>query len=85
VHVSNRYLDLVPVVRGAAERFGKTAVVVTNKEDEEIAVFSSTWVLVSARELPYQYELLKAAEIEVAEKPRVLWTDDYSSLFRLLK
>jgi SAM-dependent methyltransferase len=85
VHVSNRYLDLAPVVRGAAEALGKHAVVVESKEDEATQVFSSTWVLVSAEELPYEYELLKRAEIQVGDKHRVVWTDDYSSIFPLLK
>ena len=85
VHVSNKYLDLVPVVRGAAERLGKKVVVVNNGPDDDREVFSSTWVLLSAEELPYQMELFKAGEVTIADGPHVLWTDDYSSLWLLLK
>ncbi len=85
VHVSNKYLDLVPVVRGAAERLGKKAVVVSNEADDDREIFASTWVLVSTQELPYQMELMKAGEVTVSDGPHVLWTDDYSSVWRLLK
>jgi SAM-dependent methyltransferase len=85
VHVSNRYLDLVPVVRGAADALHKKAVVMSNAPDDDREVFSSTWVLVSDHDLPYQMELMKAGEVTVSEGQRVLWTDDYSSLWRLVK
>jgi SAM-dependent methyltransferase len=85
VHVSNRYLDLVPVVRGAAERLGKKALVISSGPDDDKEIFSATWVLVSAQELPYQMELMKAGEVTVSEVPRVVWTDDYSSVWKLLK
>ena len=85
VHVSNRYLDLIPVVRGVAAQLGKKAVVVNNGADDNQEIFSSTWVLVSTGELPYQLELMKAAEVTVSDGPHVVWTDDYTSLWRLLK
>ena len=85
VHVSNRYIDLVPVVRAAAERLGKKAIVVENGPDDDREIFASTWVLVSSHELPYQAELFKAGTVQVSEGQRVLWTDDYSSMWRLLK
>ena len=85
VHVSNRYLDLVPVVRGAASRLGKKLVVIENAPDDDREVFDSTWVLVSDHELPYQEALFRAGEVTVARGRQVLWTDDYSSLWSLLK
>lgn len=85
VHVSNRYLDLIPVVRGNAARLGKKTVVVDNPANDDQEIFSSTWVLVSDQELPYQVELMKAAQVTISDGPHVVWTDDYSSLWRLLK
>jgi len=75
----------VPVVRGAAERLGKKALVISSGPDDDKEIFSATWVLVSAQELPYQMELMKAGEVTVSEGPRVVWTDDYSSVWKLLK
>ncbi|MGH9524591.1 MAG: fused MFS/spermidine synthase [Terriglobales bacterium] len=85
VHVSNRYLDLVPVVRGAAARLGMKVVVMENAPDDDHEVFDSTWVLVSDHELPYKEELFRAGEVTVAQGRQVLWTDDYSSVWSLLK
>lgn len=85
VHVSNRYLDLVPVVRGAAEELGKKIVVVENPPDETHEIFASTWVLVSDHELPYKAELFRAGMVTVSQGRNVVWTDDYSSVWKVLK
>lgn len=85
VHVSNRYLDLVPVVRGAAAKLGKQTVVMENAPDDDHEIFDSTWVLVSDHELPYKEALYRAGEVTVSEGKTVLWTDDYSSVWNLLK
>jgi spermidine synthase len=86
VHVSNRYLDLKPVVERVAQSLGKLAFSVDSGEDDEKDIFKARWVLVSAR--PDFYE---EPEIRAAIKPIPLpagfplWTDDYSSLWRILK
>jgi SAM-dependent methyltransferase len=79
VHVSNRYLDLPPVVEAAARTFSARAVKVTAPEDQADAVFQSTWMLVDRPGAPGQ----AAPENE----DRVLrpWTDDYSNLVEILK
>ena len=87
VHVSNRYLDLKPVVRRAAESMGKEAVVVENEEDVEAGVYGATWILVSGDHSRFERSaLLKEAgqPLPAGENVR-LWTDDYSNLFRILK
>lgn len=87
VHVSNKYLDLLPVVRLAVDALGKQAAVIDTDDDEEdSAVFGCTWVLVTDRS-----ELFDAPEIREAASPLEgkrglrLWTDNYSNLFRILK
>src|SRR5262249_37277892 len=47
VHISNRYLDLKPVVRAAAARLGKTARLVDTNSDNERGAYGSTWGLLS--------------------------------------
>jgi hypothetical protein len=87
VHVSNRYLDLVPVVARNAIDFGKTAVDV-NDEDEEGDYFSdSDWVLVSSdasifRDTAFKSSSVAPARVRANLRP---WTDDYSNLFQILK
>ncbi len=87
VHVSNRYLDLVPVVSRNARDFGKAAVDVDD-EDEEGDYFSdSDWVLVSADAAIFGDAAFKSSSVQPARiRPNLRpWTDDYSNLFQILK
>jgi SAM-dependent methyltransferase len=86
VHVSNKYLDLRPVVGRAAESMGKAAVVVDTEDDEESGIYGATWILVSADRRWFDSPSMKEAAAPVAAREDVrLWTDDYSNLFRILK
>jgi hypothetical protein len=85
VHVSNRYLDLQPVVAGEALALGKKARVVDTDDDDSQDVFGATWVLVTSPSPGFDdVEIAKSAEIESKRTVR-LWTDDYSNLFQILK
>jgi spermidine synthase len=85
VHVSNKYLDLKPVVRGLAGAFGLRAVFVDSPVSG--SVWSSDWVLVVRNDaLLRDPEVDKAAlPLSVSEPGLPLWTDDYSNLLRALK
>ena len=48
VHISNRYLDLRPVVDGISRATGRAARLVTNPEDDARDVLRAEWVLVTA-------------------------------------
>jgi SAM-dependent methyltransferase len=86
VHISNRYLDLAPVVLQAARHHALEARLVTNEDDDDAGVYTSSWVLLSASPAVFEREPLTAVaeEIEV-ERQVSLWTDDYSDLYRILK
>jgi SAM-dependent methyltransferase len=85
VHVSNKHLDLTPVVKLAADSLEKDARLV-DTEDEANDVFGSTWVLVTANRAFFDKALLRTAAVAVPRSGRVrMWTDDYSNLFRILK
>ncbi|MGB7542159.1 MAG: fused MFS/spermidine synthase, partial [Burkholderiales bacterium] len=86
VHISNRYLDLAPVVQQAARRHSLQARLVTNEDDDDAGVYSSSWVLLSASSAAFEREpLTEAAEEIETERQVSLWTDDYSDLYRILK
>jgi SAM-dependent methyltransferase len=86
VHVSNKYLDLMPVVGRATESAGKEAVIVDTEDEEESGVYGSTWILVSEDTRLFGRPALKEAGSALAAREDVrLWTDDYSNLFRILK
>ncbi|HZW36972.1 MAG: spermidine synthase [Deltaproteobacteria bacterium] len=86
VHVSNRYLDLKPVVGRAAETAGKETLVVDTGDEEASGVYGATWVLVSGDRRRLSGTALSEAGEPLAPGSRGrLWTDDYSNLFGILK
>jgi SAM-dependent methyltransferase len=85
VHISNRYLDLAPVLEGEVKATGRIARLIDNDEDESQDVFSATWVLITSPASGFDAEEMShSAEIESKRQVR-LWTDDYSNLFQILK
>lgn len=86
VHISNRYLDLEPVVRGLADALGMTVVLIEDSESNDM-VWQSDWMLLARDEA-----LLAAPEIQgAAAEPAAadglypLWTDAYSNLLQVFK
>jgi SAM-dependent methyltransferase len=85
VHISNRYLDLVPVVQQAAQALSLELREVNNDDDDDAGVYRSDWLLVSATPAAFVGPLLKEAQRVIATQRVRLWTDDYSDLYRILK
>jgi spermidine synthase len=85
VHISNRYLDLAPVLLGESRALGKTARLVDNDDDDTLDVFGATWVLLVAPPAQFDAEVTKASEQLASKRTVRLWTDDYSNLFRIVK
>jgi len=86
VHISNRYLDLQPVVEQAARALGKETLTVESARDDEQDVFEATWVLVAGRPGLLAEAAFKAAGVQPESTNSVrAWTDDYSNLFQVLK
>ena len=86
VHISNRFLNLEPVVAAAATALDREAVIVNHGSGTNLSgTYASKWVLVGSRTgFLAQAEIEKAGQIIPATSRRDLWTDDYSSLFRVL-
>jgi hypothetical protein len=88
IHISNRYLDLEPVVRRLAREFGLTMMVVDNLEGGlgEEWIYGSTWVLLGRDpeffEIPALFGYPLADLTEDEDSP--LWSDDYASIFRIM-
>ena len=86
-HVSNQYLYLSPVVRQQAERMGLTPLRVHSAAVPEKVLFDNDWVLATAD--PAVVAAVRSSGAEFQDWPKVgelrLWTDDYSSLFPVLK
>ena len=88
VHISNHYLDLEPVVVNLARHFGyKLASIDYDENDEEWWLYSSTWVLLSRNDrIINSPDIRGAASTVKTNDTRVpLWTDDFASLFQILR
>lgn len=85
VHISNRYLDLQPVLAGEAKVEDKLGRVVETDDDDSQDLFGTTWVLIRSRIAGFSSNIMtRSFELANARKIR-LWTDDYSNLFQILK
>lgn len=86
VHVSNRYLRLGAVVARAAQALHKTAVLMSNPDDDSSGVYSSDWIMLSNNANAFKSPEWNSATQESMPAPvdRV-WTDDYSNLLQILK
>ncbi len=86
VDVSNLYLDLQPVVVGAAAWMQKEAVLITNQNDVSQGILASNWILLGSRAgFAGQGEIERTGSILNTFSGGQLWTDAYSSLFKVLK
>ena len=88
-HVSNRFLDLVPVVARLAKENGAHARLVRDDPDEEADSRRSRtdWVLVSLDPARLKRpEIQERTVVEAEDRPDWrTWTDDYSNLIQILK
>jgi hypothetical protein len=86
VHISNRFIDLKPVLERASVALGKRALLVETSDDKEGRCYGTTWVLLANNDklLGRLLEEGKGRRLDAAPWLRT-WTDDYSNLFRLLR
>jgi hypothetical protein len=84
-HLTNRFLDLNPVVKQLADAHHLFSVRVSDEGDEGIAS-RSDWVLLSDREASLKAPQITeaASELSVRENLR-LWTDDFNNIVQILK
>jgi hypothetical protein len=85
VHVTNRHLDLRPVLWELTQHFGLASGLVRAESNAEGA-YPSTWVLAGASPSFFRTPAIacRLSELQPAERIR-LWTDDYSNLFQILR
>ncbi len=88
-HVSNRFLNLIPVVARLAREQGAHAVLVSDDPDDEDDGLRSRsdWVLVLRDAASLAREpIVKAGAKPAEDRPGWrTWTDDYSNLIQILK
>ena len=84
-HVTNRYLDLVPVVKALADAHGLHAAWIRD-EGEGALASRSDWVLLARDPEALERPRIAEATTEIVEHPEWrLWTDDFNNLVQVLK
>ena len=84
-HVTNRFLDLVPVVAALADAHGMEAVYI-HDEGEDVLASRSDWVLVSNNRALLARPQIAGAATPIVRRPDWrLWTDDFNNLFQVLR
>lgn len=88
IHISNRYLDLEPVLGRLADELKLFALVRSDgehtEEENELGKFSSTWV-VMARAQKSLDAFSKDERWQMLDSGPDLWTDSYSNILRVIK
>lgn len=87
VHISNRHLNLQPVVERLAETLGLATVTISDDNEDSWWIYRSTWML-----LARDREAFSAQEIQDRVIPRSnktdtmsIWTDEHASLIDVLR
>jgi len=87
VNISNKYLNLAPVMAAAASRFHKVALRVYDEPmNDEPLCFVSGWVAFIDPSPREKMPLLWSAGDRLEDSPSFRpWTDDDSNMFRILR
>ena len=87
VHISNRYLDLRPVIAAHAAENGWIALMRDDPAVREDGISASFWVAIASDPKPIARLLLSSPQtdwIELDDPAPQVWTDDFASILPLL-
>jgi SAM-dependent methyltransferase len=86
VHISNRYLNLEPVVAAISGHLAKEAVLISSDNDRANGIASANWILLANSDVFAGLPVVGKAGLILSTNGRgKLWTDSYSSLLTVLK
>ncbi len=84
-HISNRYVNLEPVLLNQAKELGLGYAVRSDEADEATGKGSSTWVILARDEGIYETIVEDGRWRGLMEDPQVgVWADDYANVLRTL-
>jgi len=86
VHISNRFLDLKPVLANIGAVSGMTVRLVADSPSEESGASSTDWVLMAENESAFEDPKLAERVEAIDPNPAFsLWTDQFNNLLDVLK
>ena len=84
INISNRYLDLSPVVFRLAAELGFSVMLVSDSGDSSVGGSASAWVVLSKDAATFASTAFANTYSRLPEVSDEVWTDDYSSLLPVL-
>ena len=86
LHISNRFIDLQPVLERATKALGKRSLLVETEDSDDGTCYGTTWVLVANERHVFDNMVFNGTSSPLRAAPWLrLWTDDYSNIYKVLK
>ncbi len=85
IHITNHYLDLRPLVSGMAQRADYQYLFVESQPNQDLGRFRSQWALLTKNQAFLQQSVFADFPLNPNPTEAIVWTDDFSNMFRLLK
>ena len=81
-HITNRFVDMRPVVHSLAIERGYTPILIEHAIGTQ---YQTRWVLITKNQHVLDSELIKSAQLPWPEKmSKIVWTDDFASLAQIV-
>jgi len=86
LNITNRHIQLAPVLEIAARELGKQAVLITQRGDYDKYIYHTDWALMTSQRDLMKIPAIADAASSLEPMPGLrLWTDDYSNLIQIVK
>jgi hypothetical protein len=87
IHISNLHFDLRPLIRGLAEDLHLPAVLIQSPGKPEEEVFPTDWVLITENGRFLVDDVVSSSITPwlMGRESNIVWTDDFSNLFGVMK
>lgn len=83
-HISNRFLNLAPVLKGMGDRLGMESIRIESKGDSERSLNAATWMILT-RNATFLRDPEVASKATSASEETLDWTDDFAGLWQALR
>ncbi len=86
IHITNHYLNLRPLINGMAQRAGFQYLPVETPAVPDLGSYHADWALLSKNQAFLEQPVFQNLEsTHVTLSAAMMWTDDFSNMYRLLK
>ena len=86
IHITNQHLDLLPIAKGLAKHLDASWVRFSNPPNRDGTIRHAVWVVITNNKVFLNAQgVRRATSVPAHEREALLWTDDFSSLWHVLK